>query len=118
MALGRIVFMGHKFTSVNDESALDELLARSQDAPVIVFKHSTTCPISSAAYREMSKVEEDIALVIVQGARALSQKIAAQTGVRHESPQAIILRKGQVVWTASHWSITSDAVTAAMRVNA
>lgn len=110
--------MGHQFTSITDEGALEDLLARSQDAPVILFKHSTTCPISSAAYREMSQVEEDIALVVVQGARALSQKIAAQTGVRHESPQAIILRNGQVVWTASHWSITSDAVTAAVRANA
>ena len=110
--------MGHEFIAITDENAVDELLARSQDAPVIVFKHSTTCPISSAAYREMSEVEENIALVVVQRARALSQKIAEQTGVRHESPQAIILRNGQVVWTASHWSITSEAVTAAVRANA
>jgi bacillithiol system protein YtxJ len=110
--------MGHEFTQITDEGAVDELLARSQDAPVIVFKHSSTCPISAAAYREMSQVEEDIALVVVQRARGLSQKIAAQTGIRHESPQAIILRRGQVVWSASHWSITSEAVTAAVRANA
>ncbi len=110
--------MGHQFNSITDEGAIEELLARSQDEPVIVFKHSSTCPISSAAYQEMSRVEENIALIVVQRARALSQKIAAQTGVRHESPQAIILRRGQVVWSASHWSITSEAVTAAVRANA
>jgi hypothetical protein len=36
-------------------------------------------------------------------------------GVAHESPQVIVLRNGQVVWNASHFSITAQAVTAAVR---
>ncbi len=115
-----------QFTPLADAGEVAGLLTRSHDAPVVVFKHSTTCPISTHAYREMERfrVSGDaatarggIALVVVQQARAASQQVAAQTGVRHESPQAIVLRGGQAVWTASHYDITADAVAAALRDN-
>ena len=98
------------FTSVTDERALEELFARSHNEPVILFKHSTTCPISAAAYQQMSRYDGEVSLVVVQSAREISRRIEKQTGVRHESPQAIILRNGRAVWSASHWSITADAV--------
>ena len=46
----------------------------------------------------------------VRAERPLSQLIAARTGVRHESPQIIILRNGAVVWSASHGDITAGAI--------
>ena len=109
--------MGDHFTQITDRQALDQLLARSHDAPVVLFKHSSTCPISSFAYRQMSQVERDVSLVVVQRARDLSGEIASRTGIRHESPQAIILRNGQAVWSASHYDITSGAVEEAVRQN-
>jgi len=45
-------------------------------------------------------------LVDVRAERPLSQQIAARTGVRHESPQVIILRRGASIWNASHYDIT------------
>lgn len=103
-----------QFTSVSDAQALEELFARSHTQPVILFKHSTTCPISAAAYRQMSNYEGEVSLVVVQNARDISRRIETETGVRHESPQAIILRNGRAVWSASHWSITADAVKSAL----
>lgn len=103
-----------QFTSVTDAQALEELFALSHTQPVILFKHSTTCPISAAAYRQMSHHDGEVSLVVVQSARDISRRIETQTGVRHESPQAIILRNGQAVWSASHWSITADAVKSAL----
>jgi bacillithiol system protein YtxJ len=109
------------FTPVTDAEALDELLARSHEAPVVLFKHSTTCPISSRAHSQMSKVSAgvvgQISLVIVQRARELSRRVAEQTGIQHESPQAIILRNGGVVWSASHFDITAEAVEQAVLEN-
>jgi bacillithiol system protein YtxJ len=107
--------MGDRFTQIADAEALEQLLTLSNDAPVVLFKHSTTCPISSAAYEQMSKVKEDVSLVVVQRARDLSSEIASRTGIRHESPQAIVLRNGQAVWSASHFDITADAVEQAVR---
>jgi bacillithiol system protein YtxJ len=109
--------MGDRFTKIADADALEQALARSNDAPVILFKHSTTCPISSAAYEQMSRVESDVSLVVVQRAREVSTEIASRTGIRHESPQAIVLRNGKAVWSASHFDITAKAVEQAVREN-
>jgi len=111
-----------EFVEIEDAGALAELFARSEDAPVVLFKHSTTCPISSRANRQMSRLDRavspEIALVVVQSARAVSQGVAERTGVRHESPQVIVLRHGKAVWTASHYDITAEAVEGAVRENA
>jgi bacillithiol system protein YtxJ len=106
--------MKKEFIPVDDTETLEELLKRSHTEPVIVFKHSTTCPISAAAYAEMSQVPTDVSLVVVQRARDVSREIEARTGLRHESPQAIILRNGEAVWNASHWSIKAEAVETAV----
>ena len=110
--------MTKQFAPIADAKDLEELLARSHDEPVIVFKHSTTCPISAAAYAEMSRVSQDVAMLVVQRARDLSREIETRTGVRHESPQAIILRNGEAVWNTSHWSIRAEAVEDAFRQHA
>ena len=109
--------MGDQFTQITDKDELEQLLARSHDAPVVLFKHSSTCPISSAAYKQMSQVLTEVSLVVVQRAREVSSEIASLTGIRHESPQAIVIRNGQAVWSASHFDITSDAVEQAVREN-
>ena len=110
-----------KFNEVSDAGELEALFARSQAAPVVLFKHSLTCPISAYAYREMSRVSAgavpEIALVVVQHARATANAIAERTGVRHETPQAIILHRGASVWSASHYNITTDAIEQAVSDN-
>ena len=110
-----------EFVEVDDAKALEALFARSDDAPVVLFKHSTACPISARAYQQMSRlnaaVAPDVALVVVQTARAVSQEIAARTGLRHESPQTIILRNGKAVWDASHFDITAEAVEGAVKAH-
>ena len=106
--------MGEQFVTVSNAGELEQLFARSHREPVLLFKHSTTCPISAAAYQQMLGVEREASLVVVQKARDLSREIETRTGVRHESPQALILRDGAVVWSASHWNITADAVTRAL----
>jgi bacillithiol system protein YtxJ len=42
--------------------------------------------------------------------RALSQTVAAQTGVSHESPQVICLVGGKPFWHASHTAVTAAAL--------
>jgi bacillithiol system protein YtxJ len=107
--------MEDQFTQITETDELEQLLARSHDAPVVLFKHSMTCPISSAAYKQMSRVTNEVSLVVVQRARNVSTEIAERTGIRHESPQAIVLRNGEAVWAASHFDITAQAVEQAVR---
>lgn len=106
-----------QFNPLEDAQSLEQMFQLSNDRPVILFKHSLTCPISSAAYQEMSQLASEVALIVVQRARDLSSEVESRTGLRHESPQVMILRHGQAVWNASHWRITSEAVERAVREN-
>lgn len=105
------------FISINDARSFEELVRRSQERAVVVFKHSTTCPISAAAYEQMTRFDGEVALVEVQSAREVSKEIEKKTGIPHESPQVIILRHGKVVWNASHWKVKAEAVAEAIRQN-
>ncbi len=110
--------MQNHFVKITDINSFQELAERSKERPVVIFKHSLTCPISSAAYDQMAEYQGEVALIEVQSARNLSSEIENRLGVAHESPQVIVLRNGQVVWTASHFKITADAVAEAVRAAA
>lgn len=96
-------------------------LKASADKPVLVFKHSTQCPISGAAYRRMAKYLEKAGddappfyFVKVIERRPVSQGIARKLDVKHESPQLILLKDNKAVWSTSHHAITSEALTEAL----
>jgi bacillithiol system protein YtxJ len=103
--------------SLYTKEDLQAWLSANQNERVVLFKHSTTCPISAAAYEQVIKFEEQtktpIALVRVIEERALSNDIAAQFGVRHQSPQALVIDHGKVTWHDSHYQITQASLTAA-----
>lgn len=105
--------MPSDFPAVTTTHAVDELFERSKQAPVLVFKHDPYCPISAAAYREMTKVQGDIALVDVEHDKDVASTVTKRTGVKHESPQVIVLKDGRATWSASLWDITADAVRTA-----
>jgi bacillithiol system protein YtxJ len=107
--------MEDHFIKVTDIKAFEEMAERSKERPVVIFKHSLTCPISAAAYDQMAEFAGEVALVEVQRARELSAEIENRLGVDHQSPQVIVLRNGQVVWNASHYKITAGAVAEAVR---
>ena len=107
--------MANHFVKFTDSGMLDDIATRSRERPVVIFKHSLTCPISAAAYAEMLAFDGDVALLEVQRSRELSREVEDRLGVAHESPQVIILKNGQVVWNASHFSITAAAVADAIR---
>lgn len=108
--------MANKFFRLSDTETLQKLLTASKDRPVLVFKHSNSCGISSRAYREMEELE-NVNLLEVQTARELSRELAAITGVPHETPQVIVLRNGKAVWNASHYDVKAIAVAEAMQDN-
>lgn len=99
----------------------ENVFQQSDDKPVVVFKHSTTCPVSANAHEEFSnylngapKDNIDYVLVKVIESRPVSNKIAEDTGVKHESPQIIYIDKKAKVWTASHWSVTKAHISAVL----
>jgi len=109
--------MGNKFFKIDNKETLDKLITDSQTTPIVIFKHSTSCGISSAAYREMEKLEAPVNLLEVQSARDVSREIADRTGIRHETPQVIVLKDGKAVWDASHFDVKAGAVRKALESN-
>lgn len=109
--------MGNKFFKIDNKETLDKLITDSRTKPIVIFKHSTSCGISSAAYREMEKLEEPVNLLEVQSARDVSRDLANMTGIRHETPQVIVLKDGKAVWDASHFDVKAGAVREALESN-
>ncbi|MBS3982647.1 MAG: bacillithiol system redox-active protein YtxJ [Dethiobacter sp.] len=106
-----------KLTFLEDIAALEQALASAGNKPLLIFKHSSTCPISARAHREVDKFltsdalgETLVCAVVVQNARNVSDAVAAKTGVRHETPQALLIRDGQCVWNTSHKNITLESL--------
>lgn len=97
---------------ITSESAFDALLV----APLaILFKHSPICSVSHSVEREVQRFlqahpQAPVHQVDVIAQRALSRGIADRVGVRHESPQVLVLRNGKVTWHASHFDITAAAL--------
>jgi len=104
-----------------DEIGLEAAITASELNPVFLFKHSTTCPISSAAYREVAGYAEtdgavqSVYLIKVIESRPVSNAISARTGVAHQSPQLILLGSGDVLWSASHYEISKEKIVSAAR---
>jgi bacillithiol system protein YtxJ len=102
------------FLEIDDVESLDRFIAEAGDGPAIVFKHSNTCGISARVYREMSQVTRPVGIVIVQHARAVSDEIERRFGIRHETPQALIVRGDKVLWSASHYAVKAHAIEEAL----
>ena len=111
-------------TSLAHIDELEQLLTETTDRPLLLFKHSYSCGISAEALDELlSHLHSDrtrsvrYAMVTVQTHRDVSNAVTKRLGVRHETPQALMIRDGRVVWTASHFRVTAkavgDAITAA-----
>jgi bacillithiol system protein YtxJ len=108
----------NELLSIDD---LDSAIAESHRRPVLLFKHSLTCPISTRAYHELQShleradCETSYNLITVQTGRAVSNEASAKLHLHHESPQAILIRNGHSVWNASHGEITAPALDRAIR---
>ena len=78
----------------------------------LVYKHSTTCPVSATAASEVKALETPLTVywVNVIEQRPLSNWIAEAFGVRHESPQLLFIKDGKVKQVWNHWHIKKDAV--------
>lgn len=106
--------MPANFIKVETLDSLERLFTDSFDRPVVLLKHSTSCGISSGVYREVSQVTTDVNVVVVQTHRDLSNSISSRTGIRHETPQAIVLVDGRVVYHASHYDIEAAHIEASL----
>jgi bacillithiol system protein YtxJ len=110
----------HTLTPLSDLDMLEAAIAESRERPVLLFKHSRFCGVSCEALDEVRSYLErgrPIAgkMITVQSHRDVSDNAARRLGIRHETPQAIVLRDGRPVWSASHFRITAAELERALK---
>jgi len=112
-------------TQLQHIEQLDHLLSESHTRPLLLFKHSFSCGVSAEALDELiDHLNADIvaagvadpryAIVTVQTHRDVSNAVSTKLGVRHETPQALLIRDGRVIWSASHFRVTAEAMKKAL----
>lgn len=103
---------------LQEESQLDTIIQESFSKPVLIFKHSTTCSISHAAFSRLERTWNDNEhesmikpyYLDLLKLRPISNKIAEVFRVIHESPQAIIIKDGKPIYNASHFDIRLESI--------
>jgi bacillithiol system protein YtxJ len=107
-------------TPIHGLDELDQALGESLHRPLVLFKHSYSCGVSAEALDELlahlsvKRGNARYAMVTVQTHREVSNAIAARLGVRHETPQALVVKDGRVVWSASHFRVNAEALEKAL----
>jgi bacillithiol system protein YtxJ len=99
-----------------DKTQLDEIITISATKPVLIFKHSTSCGISRMALKtferefDLEETEIDLYFLDLLNFRGLSQDISAKFKVAHQSPQVLVIKKGEVIYHDSHNYISFDKI--------
>ena len=93
-----------------------ELLKKSKEQPFLLFKFSTTCLSSLSAMKELRALETELPkyIVIVQEDRIVSNAIEKDLGVKHESPQLLILKDEKGIWQSTHYKIKKSLLNEAI----
>ena len=105
---------------IKNQNELQELIQLSYKALVFIFKHSTICSISNAAQNEWndfknSNPQAELAFILVRENKNISDSIAEQTQVIHQSPQILLLKDGQSIWNCSHMKISFESLKDALK---
>lgn len=103
--------------ALNDIAQLDAIDKESFETPCVIFKHSTTCPISYAAKMRVDsgKIQLPNSTLFyyldLLSYRNISNAIAERYAVHHESPQVLIIKNGECTYEASHLDIRIDELS-------
>ncbi|GAA0543631.1 bacillithiol system redox-active protein YtxJ [Chitinophaga japonensis] len=98
--------------TLDSESQLDQIKTTSATQPVVIFKHSTRCAISAMVKSRLERAGApqgmDFYYLDLIRHRSLSNRIADDYAVEHESPQVLLIRNGQCVYDESHSGISME----------
>jgi bacillithiol system protein YtxJ len=104
---------------LEDTDQLQEIIAASASAPIVIFKHSTRCSVSSMALSRLERAwqqESEVKPYFLDLVRYrdLSRLVAEEFGIRHESPQLLLIKDGRCVYHTSHMGISYQALQDAL----
>lgn len=99
---------------LKDAAQLEELIAQSKHTPQVIFKHSTRCSISTMVKARLEKGEKPANTTFYYldliRYRDISNAIAEQFHVFHESPQVLLIKDGECIYDESHNGIRMEFI--------
>jgi bacillithiol system protein YtxJ len=99
---------------LTDETGIDTIIQQSKSKPQVIFKHSTRCSISSVALGRLERSKQpdgmDFYFLDLIRYRDISNKIAEQFSVYHESPQVLLIKDGECTYSETHSGIDMDEI--------
>jgi bacillithiol system protein YtxJ len=106
---------------LNDVEQLEEIKELSRSRAQVIFKHSTRCSLSSMAKNRLEKksqpADADFYYLDLIQFRSLSDLIATDFSVQHESPQVLLIRNAECVYEESHNAIQMDEIAEQVHLN-
>ena len=103
--------------TIRSEEDLENAVKQSYENRVAIFKHSTSCFISKTVLKNFEKEiensgEQNVSFYFLDllAFRPISNKIAEDFAIRHESPQLIVLENGKAINNASHQDISLSQI--------
>jgi len=98
---------------LDSKETLDKIIEESNEKPVVIFKHSTSCSISAMALNRLERSWNDSEMSEVKAYyldlisyRDISNAVAEKFGVMHQSPQILLIKNGACVYDDSHMGIS------------
>ncbi len=96
---------------INCQTSYNDAINMSHNEPILIFKHSTRCSISSLALRKIETNWQDKFInncyyLDLLSYRDISNKIADELNVFHASPQILVIKNGKCVYHTSHNNIS------------
>ena len=102
---------------LQDIQQIESIKEESGEIPVLIFKHSTRCSISSTAMNRLERswkpeLDSQVKLYYLDlvAYRSISNAVAQTFSVEHESPQVILLKGGKAVYDQSHFAISTAEI--------
>lgn len=101
---------------LNEDNQLEKIIKESEEVPVLLFKHSTSCGISKKVLKifeenfKLSDSELKLYYLDLLEFRQISNEVESRFGVQHESPQILIIKNGKSIYDASHFDIDYEKI--------
>jgi bacillithiol system protein YtxJ len=99
---------------ITAETQVDQIKSLSLEKPQVIFKHSTRCSISSVAMNRLERATVpdgvDFYFLDLIAHKNISNKIAEEFSVYHESPQVLLIKDGECIFDESHSAISMDEI--------
>jgi len=99
-----------KWEVLNNLDQLKTIDLESRNGSVLIFKHSTRCSISDAAIQRIERDWKDDFKIKpyyldLIAHREISNALANNYGIEHQSPQVLMILNGKCIYTESHSGI-------------